>query len=97
MALKKRDAELTSETEQKTIVQDSKAATVKGPVMYLGPTILKVGLKKNMLFKDGVPEEFNREPFKRLFAEPLEINALKANIKKAGSAANLAYKAVLEE
>lgn len=66
----------------------------KSPVMYLGPTIPKLGLKTNQLYRDGIPEKFNKEPFKRLFAEPLAIHSLKENIKKAGTAASLAYKDV---
>lgn len=70
---------------------------VKGPVMYLGPTIPQMGLKTNQLYRDGIPERFNQAPVKRLFAEPLKINELKENIKRAGTAANLAYKDMLSK
>lgn len=67
-----------------------------GPVMYLGPVVPKKGLKTNQLFKDGIPEAFNVEPFKRLFAEPLKISEVKKAIQSKGTAANLAYKEILE-
>ena len=66
----------------------------KSPVMYLGPTIPKLGLKTNQLYRDGIPDRFNQVPLNRLFAEPLAIHSLKENIKKAGTAASLAYKDV---
>ncbi|MCI6870076.1 MAG: hypothetical protein MR853_05035 [Selenomonadales bacterium] len=72
-------------------VEAIKPDAVKNPVMYLGPAIPRMGLKTNQLYRDGIPERFNKEPIKRLFAEPLKINDVKASIKKAGTAANLAY------
>ena len=69
----------------------------KEPVMYLGPSIPRMGLKTNMLFKNGIPEQFDREPVKRLFASPLEIQNRKKSIKKAGTAANIAFRSLLEK
>lgn len=92
MAMKKKTDEALKEAESKVFVQQE-----KGPVMYLGPNFLRVDLKTNQLFRGGIPEQFDKEPYRRLFAEPLEISTVKANIKKAGTAANLAYKDVLAE
>lgn len=86
MAIKKKEGQ-TSEVKQPEM----------NPVMYLGPTVPKMGLKTNQLYKDGIPGRFNQEPLKRLFAEPLAINSLKENIKKTGTAANLAYNEVLSK
>lgn len=63
----------------------------KGPVMYLGPTVTKIGLKNCQLFSEGIPAQFDRVPLNRLFAEPMEINRLKKSIVTTGTAANLAY------
>lgn len=85
MATKKKDSQVP-EVEYKQ--------PKKSPVMYLGPTIPKMGLKTNQLYRDGIPDKFNKEPLKRLFAEPMAIHSLKENIKKVGTAASLAYKDV---
>lgn len=32
------------------------ALTVKAPVMYIGPNLLKYGLRQNAVYKDGIPD-----------------------------------------
>ena len=92
MATKKKTDEALKEAESKVFIQQEKE-----PVMYLGPTFSRIGLKTNQLFRGGIPEQYDKEPYKRLFAEPLQISALKKSIKTQGTAANIAYKDVLAE